>query len=149
MGQKAIGAPLSVLSTSQVAGVNSILVMKKKIFWIAGIVVVLLLAAFVYVKFYFVFGEGVKAGELNFVVYKGYLFKTYEGKVIQAGFNSKNRTTAIQSYEFEFSITDEALADSLMRCSGNMVELHYKEYLGALPWRGQQKYIVDGIIAVH
>lgn len=149
MGQKAIGAPLSVLSTSQVAGVNSILVMKKKIFWIAGIVVVLLLAAFVYVKFYFVFGEGVKAGELNFVVYKGYLFKTYEGKVIQAGFNSKNRTTAIQSYEFEFSITDEALADSLMRCSGKMVELHYKEYLGALPWRGQQKYIVDGIIAVH
>ena len=131
------------------AGVNSILVMKKKIFWIAGIVVVLLLAAFVYVKFYFVFGEGVKAGELNFVVYKGYLFKTYEGKVIQAGFNSKNRTTAIQSYEFEFSITDEALADSLMRCSGKMVELHYKEYLGALPWRGQQKYIVDGIIAVH
>ncbi len=123
--------------------------MKKKIFWIAGIVVVLLLAAFVYVKFYFVFGEGVKAGELNFVVYKGYLFKTYEGKVIQAGFNSKNRTTAIQSYEFEFSITDEALADSLMRCSGKMVELHYKEYLGALPWRGQQKYIVDGIIAVH
>lgn len=149
MGQKAIGAPLSVLSTSQVAGVNSILVMKKKIFWIAGIVVVLLLAAFVYVKFYFVFGEGVKAGELNFVVYKGYLFKTYEGKVIQAGFNSKNRTTAIQSYEFEFSITDEALADSLMRCSGKMVELHYKEYLGTLPWRGQQKYIVDGIIAVH
>lgn len=149
MGQKAIGAPLSVLSTSQVAGVNSILVMKKKIFWIAGIVVVLLLAAFVYVKFYFVFGEGVKAGELNFVVYKGYLFKTYEGKVIQAGFNSKNRTTAIQSYEFEFSITDEALADSLMRCSGKMVELHYKEYLGALPWRGQQKYIVDGIIAVR
>lgn len=131
------------------AGVNSILVMKKKIFWIAGIVVVLLLAAFVYVKFYFVFGEGVKAGELNFVVYKGYLFKTYEGKVIQAGFNSKNRTTAIQSYEFEFSITDEALADSLMRCSGKMVELHYKEYLGALPWRGQQKYIVDGIIAVR
>lgn len=131
------------------AGVNSILVMKKKIFWIAGIVVVLLLAAFVYVKFYFVFGEGVKAGELNFVVYKGYLFKTYEGKVIQAGFNSKNRTTAIQSYEFEFSITDEALADSLMRCSGKMVELHYKEYLGTLPWRGQQKYIVDGIIAVR
>lgn len=123
--------------------------MKKKILWIAGIAVVCLLAAFVYVKYYFVFGEGVKAGELNFVVYKGYLFKTYEGKVIQAGFNSKNRTTAIQSYEFEFSITDEALADSLMRCSGKMVELHYKEYLGTLPWRGQQKYVVDGILAVR
>lgn len=123
--------------------------MKKKIFWIAGIAVACFLAAFVYVKYYFVFGEGVKAGELNFVVYKGYLFKTYEGKVIQAGFNSKNRTTAIQSYEFEFSITDEAIADSLMRCGGKMVELHYKEYLGTLPWRGQQKYVVDGILAVR
>ena len=35
-----------------------------------------------------------------------------------------------------------------MRCGGRDVELHYKEYLGALPWRGMQKYVVDGIIAV-
>ena len=85
------------------------------------------------------------------MVYKGYVFKTYEGKVIQAGFNSKTRnsSSAIQSYEFEFSITDPAIADSLMRCGGKLVELHYKEYLGSLPWRGQQKYIVDKIIAVR
>lgn len=106
------------------------------------------LAAFVYFKFYFVFGEGVKAGNLNFVVYKGYVFKTYEGKIIQAGFTGRNNTTSIQSYEFEFSITDENIADSLMMCGGRDVELHYKEYLGALPWRGMQKYVVDGIIAV-
>jgi hypothetical protein len=30
-------------------------------------------------KYYFVFGEGVKSGELNFVVKKGNVFKTYEG----------------------------------------------------------------------
>lgn len=34
-----------------------------------------------------------------------------------------------------------------MRCSGKSVELHYKEYLGALPWRGQQKYVVDKILS--
>lgn len=123
--------------------------MKRKIIWITSLVAVLALVAFIYFKFYFVFGEGVKAGELNFVVYKGYIFKTYEGKAIQAGFNAKNKTTAIQSYEFEFSITDKELADSLMRCSGKTVELHYKEYLGTLPWRGQQKYIVDEILAVR
>ena len=69
----------------------------------------------------------------------------------QAGFAKGNKGTAsvVQSYEFDFSITDEAVADSLMRCSGKTVELHYKEYLGALPWRGQQKYIVDRIIAVN
>lgn len=121
----------------------------KKFIVITSCVLVLVFAAAVYFKFYFVFGEGVKAGELNFVVYKGYVFKTYEGKAIQAGFNSKSKTATIQSYEFEFSITDPMIADSLMRCSGKMVELHYKEYLGALPWRGKQKYIVDEILAVR
>lgn len=121
---------------------------RRKIVTIVSVIAVIALAAFIYFKFYFVFGEGVKAGNLNFVVYKGYVFKTYEGKVIQAGFTGRNNTTSIQSYEFEFSITDKTIADSLMRCSGREVELHYKEYLGALPWRGMQKYIVDDIIAV-
>lgn len=121
---------------------------KRKIIVTVSIIAAVALAAFIYFKFYFVFGEGVKAGNLNFVVYKGYVFKTYEGKVIQAGFTGKNNTTSIQSYEFEFSITDKEIADSLMRCGGREVELHYKEYLGALPWRGMQRYIVDDIIAV-
>ena len=121
---------------------------KRKIIIAVSVIAAVALAAFVYFKFYFVFGEGVKAGNLNFVVYKGYVFKTYEEKIIQAGFTGRNNTTSIQSYEFEFSITDENIADSLMRCGGRDVELHYKEYLGALPWRGMQKYVVDGIIAV-
>ena len=125
--------------------------LKSKIITITSLTVVIALGLFIYFRFYFVFGEGVKAGELNFVVYKGYVFKTYEGKAIQAGFTkgAKNASTTIQSYEFEFSITDKALADSLMRCSGKTVELHYKEYLAALPWREQQKYIVDDILAVR
>ena len=46
-------------------------------------------------------------------------------------------------------MTDRAVADSLMRCSGKLVELHYKEYNGALPWRGMQRYIVDDIVSVR
>lgn len=120
----------------------------RKFLVILSTVVVLALAAFVYFKFYFVFGEGVKAGELNFVVYKGYMFKTYEGKIIQAGYNAKNKGAVVQSYEFEFSVTDPKVADSLMRCGGRQVELHYKEYLGSLPWRGMQVYVVDSIVSV-
>lgn len=60
--------------------------MKGKITAAITFIAVLALAAFIFFKFYFVFGEGVKAGELNFVVYKGYIFKTYEGRAIQAGF---------------------------------------------------------------
>jgi hypothetical protein len=125
--------------------------MKGKIIGITAAILAIALAGFVFFKFYFVFGEGVKAGELNFVVYKGYVFKTYEGRAIQAGFGKGKGVNAgaIQSYEFDFSITDEAIADSLMRCGGKTVELHYKEYLGTLPWRGKQKYIVDRIVSVR
>ena len=125
--------------------------MKRKIIAFTSVIAVLLLAGFIYFKFYFVFGEGVKAGELNFVVRKGYVFKTYEGRAIQAGFGKGKGTNpgVIQSYEFDFSITDQAIADSLMRCGGKTVELRYKEYLGTLPWRGKQKYIVDKIISVR
>ena len=125
--------------------------MKGKIIGFISGIIVLALAAFIFFKFYFVFGEGVKAGELNFVVYKGYVFKTYEGRAIQAGFGKGKGTNpgVIQSYEFDFSITDEAIADTLMRCGGKTVELHYKEYLGTLPWRGKQKYIVDRIVSVR
>ena len=125
--------------------------MKGKIIGIGSLILVLVLTGFIYFKFYFVFGEGVKAGELNFVVRKGYIFKTYEGRAIQAGFGKGKGTNPgmIQSNEFDFSITDPAIADSLMRCGGKLDELHYKEYLGALPWRGKQEYIVDKIVSVR
>ena len=127
------------------------MIMGKKLLGFGSLAAIILIAGFIFFRFYFVFGEGVKAGELNFVVYKGYVFKTYEGRVIQAGFGKGKGANAgaIQSYEFDFSITDKEIADSLMRCGGKTVELRYKEYLGALPWRGKQKYIVDGIVSVR
>lgn len=127
------------------------MIMGKKLIGFGSLAAILLIAGFIFFRFYFVFGEGVKAGELNFVVYKGYVFKTYEGRVIQAGFGKGKGANAgaIQSYEFDFSITDKEIADSLMRCGGKTVELRYKEYLGTLPWRGKQKYIVDGIVSVR
>lgn len=118
--------------------------MKK--FWV--VILSLLLAvgagAF-YFRFYFVFGEGVKSGELNYVVKKGIIFKTYEGKLIQSGIRSK-AAGSIQSYEFEFSVENAKLAERLMLEGGKVVELRYKEYFGALPWRGFTKFIVDSII---
>lgn len=119
---------------------------KTKVWTISSVIIVLALALFVYIKFYYVFGEGVKAGDLNYVVYKGVVFKTYEGKLIQSGFRGKQAGT-IQSYEFEFSVEDKELAEELMRRGGQTVELHYKEYFGVLPWRGYSKFIVDGIVS--
>lgn len=123
---------------------------KGKIITWTSVILALALAGFIYFRFYFVFGDGVKAGELNQFIYKGYVWKTYEGKLIQAGFRGSNKSTGgatIESYIFDFSVADEEVANELMRCSGKSVELHYKEYLGTLPWRGMQKYVVDRIVS--
>jgi hypothetical protein len=111
------------------------------------LVILLVLAGFIYWKYYFVFGEGAKAGELNFLVKKGYVFKTWEGKLVQSGLRSKSPNT-IQSYEFDFSVANERIAMQLMSNEGKTVNLHYKEYNGSLPWRGHSAYIVDSIISI-
>lgn len=116
-----------------------------KYFWIILGVVMLLLGVFVWYKFYFVFGEGVKSGYLNYAVHKGYVFKTYEGKLIQEGFGQGKRG-GLTSYEFEFSIEDPAIFKQLQENSGKHFDLHYKEYNGALPWRGNTNYVVDQIV---
>ncbi|MBQ6871221.1 MAG: hypothetical protein IJO23_02510 [Bacteroidales bacterium] len=118
----------------------------KRIFKFIIIPLIIVVAIFAYFRFYFVFGEGVKSGELNYVVYKGVVFKTYEGKLIQSGIRSQKAGT-IQSYEFEFSVEDPELARELMTKGGETLELHYKEYFGALPWRGFTKFIVDSIVS--
>ena len=120
----------------------------KKIGTIAAIILVLVLAGITYYKYYFVFGEGVKAGDLNYIVKKGYLFKTYEGKIIQTGIRSR-QTGTVQSNEFEFSVSDEAVAQKMMANSGKTFEVHYKEYKGALPWRGFSVYVVDSIVTMR
>ncbi|WP_152268167.1 hypothetical protein [Agriterribacter humi] len=119
----------------------------KKFFRIFLLLVVVALAIFIYVRYYFVLGEGVKSGELNYCVKKGYVFKTYEGKLIQSGIRSLSPNT-IQSYDFEFSVTNEKVAKTLMANSGMVFDLYYKEYKGAIPWRGFSKYVVDSIVAM-
>ena len=121
----------------------------RKILTTLSIILGVVLVGWFFFKFYYVFGSGVKAGELNLFVYKGYVFKTYEGRLIQAGYNSKNSNATIQSNEFNFSVKKQSVADQLERCTGKRVELHYKEYLGALPWRGMSKYVVDSVYSVE
>ncbi|WP_298649155.1 hypothetical protein [uncultured Proteiniphilum sp.] len=119
---------------------------RKGLRWFFGILI-LALGIFVYVRYYYVFGTGVKSGELNYLVYKGVIFKTYEGKLIQSGFRA-DKPGGLQSNQFDFSVEDEEIAKRLMVSGGKNVQLHYKEYFGALPWRGYTKFIVDSIVMI-
>lgn len=121
----------------------------KKVFRTFVIILILALAGYIYWKYYYPYtSDGVKSGYLNFAVRKGQLFKTYEGKLIQEGIRSKT-AGAIQSNEFEFSIKDKKIFDVLKVNSGKIFDLHYKEYNGVIPWRGNTRYIVDSIISMR
>ncbi len=119
----------------------------KKYFRVAILVLLIVAAGLFWWRHYFVFGEGVKAGDLNYLVRKGYIFKTWEGKLIQTGFKTTT-PGAMQSNEFEFSLTNDSLANLLERASGKFVELRYKEYIRPLPWRGMSKFVVNEILEV-
>jgi hypothetical protein len=121
--------------------------MKRRIVPIIILVLILVLCGIFYYRYYFVFGDGSKAGTMNYFVHKGYMFKTYEGRLIQTGIKG-SQANAIQSNEFSFSVTDPKVADQLNKSAGAFLELHYKEYLHTLPWRGVNVYVVDSIISV-
>lgn len=119
---------------------------RGKVFTWLTVIVLLVLAGYVYVKFCYVYSEGINEGDINYFQKEGFIFKTYEGKMIQTGYNSKSAQNTIQSNEFRFSVADERVAQSLNEAPSRQVKLHWKRYLGTLPWRGNSQFVVDSVI---
>ena len=112
-------------------------------------VLLLGLAIFVYVKFFFVYSEGTNEGDINYFQREGFVFMTSEGTTIHTGYNSHNTSATIQSNEFKFSVVDERIAEQIDSNSSRQIKLHWKRYLGTLPWRGNSQFVVDSIISVR
>lgn len=121
----------------------------KKVLSILSVVLLVGLGVFLYVKFWYVYSDGVNEGDINYFQREGFIFKTYEGKMIQTGYNSKNTSSTIQSNEFKFSVEDERIAQQINNASGKQIKLHWKRYLGTLPWRGNSQFVVDSIFSTR
>ena len=113
-----------------------------------SVIAVVGLAVFIFIKFFFVYSEGINEGDINYFQKEGFIFKTYEGKMIQTGYNSKNNSATIQSNEFKFSVDDARIAQQIDASCNRHIKLHWKRYLGTLPWRGNSEYVVDSIVSV-
>lgn len=116
----------------------------KVITW-TSVIAVLALAAFIFFKFCFVYAEGVNEGDINYFQKEGFIFKTYEGKMIQTGLKNSKVQGTILSNEFKFSVVNESVARQLDEGANTGVKLHWKRYLGTLPWRGKSQFIVDSV----
>ncbi len=127
----------------------------RKVIAIFLVVLLVCVSGYIYFYYYNHYDTGVRKGILYSFSRKGNVFKTYEGIMIQPGLRSA-RTGGLNTNEFHFSVEDEALADSLTRCNGMEVEVHYVQYRRNLPWRGENnnndnkdkgQFIVDQIVS--
>ena len=116
--------------------------------FLIGAIVLVVLAVSIYLFYItsYTYSEGNRAGKLIKFSKKGYIFKTYEGELNLGGINASNGGVMINNM-WDFSVTDNVVADSLTKYEGQDITIHYKEKLRTMPWRGDTKYIVDKVIA--
>jgi len=118
--------------------------MLKKIAYWSLLIVIVVITAFFYFKYFYTYSKGYRAGLLQKISEKGMVFKTYEGEMVLSSVES-NSNVAIASEKFIFSVSDEAVAKSMEQIQGKNVIVHYTEKSGKLPWRGDSHYIVDSV----
>jgi hypothetical protein len=102
------------------------------------------LALFVYWKYFYTYSEGYRAGLLQKFSSKGVIFKTYEGEMILSSVAS-NRDVALASEKFLFTMVNKQLVRQFDTLQGSMVIVHYKQKNGRLPWQGDTPYLVDSV----
>jgi len=122
--------------------------MRKKRGSAGAIIIIILLLGlgiFTYIKWFYVFSDGTQTGQLNKIAKIGYVFKTYEGEIILLGYGNKSSSGTVQSNEFKFSAKDKEVYEQLREYTGQKVTVHYKKYLGTLPWRGYERSVVDKV----
>jgi hypothetical protein len=105
--------------------------------------IVVVAAVIIYFTYFFTYSEGNRAGVLIKFSKKGYVFKTFEGELNMGGVGNLPNTAQVNQI-WLFSVTDKAVADSLMLLEGKKVSLHYNQVNKSLPWRGETNSYVDG-----
>jgi hypothetical protein len=122
--------------------------MKKYVLPIIGIIIVFLVIFFV-ARYSYTYSEGNRAGRLIKFSKQGFMFKTYEGEMNLGGVTNAANNSMMMNYMWDFSVTNQSVADSLLKLEGKEISVHYKEKMAKLPWRGDTKYIVDRIVEVR
>jgi hypothetical protein len=116
----------------------------RKIFRWFIFLFILFVCLFVYLKYFYTYSEGYRAGLLQKFSNKGIFFKTYEGEMILSSIAS-NKEVALASEKFYFTMVNKDLIRQFDTLQGQNVIVHYIQKNGAVFWRGDSKYLVDSI----
>ena len=106
------------------------------------IIVILGIIFCIYWFFYNSYSQGERAGVLIKITHKGNVFKTDEGEMWLSCRQMSNPE------KFYFSVTNDSVTNILKNLQDECVQLTYTQYRAVLPWRGDTKYIITGVIPI-
>ncbi len=95
-----------------------------------------------------VYEEGVKAGKVLSVSQKGFVFKTFEGKLNLETFGAlKGSNPIAESFDFSVEKGNDELIKELqsVALSGERVNLYFIKRYVRFPWRGDTKVFVEKV----
>jgi hypothetical protein len=106
----------------------------------ALVLVVLVLCLYNWLVLSWSYSEGERAGILQKVSRRGWVFKTWEGEL------AMTTVPGVAPVLWDFSIRDHAVAERMRDAIGHRVVLHYSEHRG-LPgsFYGDTNYFVDEV----
>ncbi|HEV7783463.1 MAG TPA: hypothetical protein VGO58_19450 [Chitinophagaceae bacterium] len=104
--------------------------------------VLVILAFSIYWFFFNKYGNGERTGVMVKITHKGNIFKTDEGEL----WLSCRQVTNPE--KFYFSVINDSVALVLKNLQDECVQLSYTQYRASLPWRGDTKYIVTGVVPI-
>ena len=106
------------------------------------IVLVLALIFCIYWFFFNSYSKGERTGVLIKITHKGNVFKTDEGEMWLSCRQMTNPE------KFYFSVINDSVTTVLKNLQDECVQLTYTQYRASLPWRGDTKYIVTGVVPI-
>lgn len=116
----------------------------KRVLLFGGLIA-LVIIAFLYWGTY---ESGVMAGKVLRISEKGFLFKTYEGKLSLESFGAlKGVSPVAETFDFSVESSESTVIEQLneVALSGERVNLHFKKRFMTFAWRGDTKYFITRV----
>src|SRR5882724_10532035 len=116
----------------------------KRIILVA-IIIGVVLFSFLY---WGVYERGIMAGKVLRITQKGFIFKTYEGKLNLETFGAlKGASPIAESFDFSVESSQSEVIKELeqVALSGERVNLHFIKRYSTFAWRGDTKYFIEKV----
>ncbi len=110
----------------------------KRFLTYAGISVLIVFIIYIAFIYFVTFSEGYRAGELIKISKRGWVFKTWEGRLSQG-------VSEEQQFNFSVEKGDKEVLEKLKQYQGKRVKLTYIERFGTFFWMGDTKYYVKEV----